>query len=133
VLTARAYFHRDAEIVGLATSIYGARRDWPWMLNGEETFSMGWRNGAFLKSRWNHYCELMLLYLLAIGSPTHPIDPACWDAMVAAHDALTPASSYIGAADPPSSTSKPRMVRLSQPARPLRRLLRQLDSGDARP
>jgi hypothetical protein len=98
VLTARAYFHRDAEIVGLATSIY-ERVDWPWMLNGEETFSMGWRNGAFLKSRWNHYCELMLLYLLAIGSPTHPIDPACWDAW--SRPTMHYAGfEYIGAADP---------------------------------
>jgi hypothetical protein len=79
VLTARAHFHDDAEIVKLATAIY-ERVDWPWMLNGGDTFSMGLRNGEFIKSRWNHYCELMMLYLLAIGSPTHPIDPACWDA-----------------------------------------------------
>jgi hypothetical protein len=79
VLTARAHFHNDAEIVRLATAIY-ERVDWPWMLNGEKTFSMGVRNGEFLKSRWTHYCELMMLYLLALGSPTHPIDPACWDA-----------------------------------------------------
>jgi len=78
VLTARAHFHRDAEIAQLATKIY-ERVDWPWMLNGEKTFSMGLRNGDFLKARWNHYCELMMLYLLAIGSPTHPIEPACWD------------------------------------------------------
>lgn len=79
VLTARAHFHRDAEIVRLATAIY-ERVDWPWMLNGGTTFSMGLRNGKFLDARWNHYCELMMLYLLAIGSPTHPVDPACWDA-----------------------------------------------------
>ncbi len=79
VLTARAHFHNDAEIVRLATTIY-ERIDWPWMLNGGSTFSMGVRNGQFLEARWNHYCEHMMLYLLAIGSPTHPIDPACWDA-----------------------------------------------------
>ena len=79
VLTARAYFHHDAEIVKLATTIY-ERVEWPWMLNGGQTFSMGMRNGKFLDARWNHYCELMMLYLLALGSPTHPIDPACWDA-----------------------------------------------------
>ena len=79
VLTARAYFHSDAEIVQLATTIY-ERVDWPWMLNGGNMFSMGLRNGQFLNARWNHYCEHMMLYLLAIGSPTHPVDPACWDA-----------------------------------------------------
>lgn len=80
VLTARAHFAGDAEIQTLATTIY-SRVDWPWMLNGGQTFSMGWKpESGFLKSRWNHYCELMCLYLLAIGSPTHPIDPTCWEA-----------------------------------------------------
>ncbi len=98
VLTARAHFHDDAEIVRLATAIY-ERVDWPWMLNGGETFSMGLRNGQFLASRWNHYCELMMLYLLAIGSPTHPIDPACWDAW--SRPLMHYAGfDYIGAADP---------------------------------
>jgi hypothetical protein len=98
VLTARAYFHHDAEIVQLATTIY-ERIDWPWMLNGGQTLSMGYRGSAFLNSRWNHYCELMLLYLLAIGSPTHPIDPACWDAW--SRPIMHYAGfDYIGAADP---------------------------------
>jgi hypothetical protein len=98
VLTARAYFHHDAEIVHLATTIY-ERIDWPWMLNGQKTLSMGYRNGAFLKARWNHYCELMLLYLLAIGSPTHPIDPACWEAWSRPKMHFAD-FEYIGAADP---------------------------------
>lgn len=79
VLTARAHFHRDPEIVHLATRLY-ERVDWPWMLNGGPTLSLGWRSGKFFGSRWNHYCELLMLYLLAIGSPTHPIFPASWHA-----------------------------------------------------
>jgi hypothetical protein len=98
VLTARAHFSHDPEIVRLATTIY-ERVEWPWMLNGEKTFSMGLRNGEFLKSRWNHYCELMMLYLLAIGSPTHPIDPACWDAW--SRPIMHYAGfDYVSAADP---------------------------------
>lgn len=77
VLTARAYF-RDAKITELATQIY-ERVDWPWMLNGGDTFSMGFLNGKFLASRWNKYCELMMIYLLAIGSPTHPVPATLWD------------------------------------------------------
>ena len=98
VLTARAHFHRDAEIVQLATTIYN-RVEWPWMLNGEQTFSMGLRKGQFISARWNHYCELMMIYLLALGSPTHPIDPACWDtwSRPTMHYA---GFDYIGAADP---------------------------------
>jgi hypothetical protein len=77
VLTARAYF-RDAKITDLATKLY-ERVEWPWMLNGGDTFSMGFRDGEFIKTRWDHYCELMMLYLLAIGSPTHPVPPGAWD------------------------------------------------------
>ena len=89
VLTARAWFHQDAEIVELASTLY-ERVDWPWMLNGGNTFSMGVLGGKFLVSRWNKYCELMMLYLLAIGSPTHPIDPASWLAWT------RPKMSYAG-------------------------------------
>ncbi len=78
VLTARAYFD-DAKIQSLAQQIY-ERVDWPWMLNGGETFSMGWKpDTGFLHSRWEHYCELMMIYLLAIGSPTHPVAPSYWN------------------------------------------------------
>ena len=79
VLTARQYF-ADQEIRDLATKIY-ERVDWPWMLNGRATFSMGWHpESGFLKSRWEHFCELMMIYLLAIGSPTHPVPASSWDA-----------------------------------------------------
>ena len=69
VLTARAYF-KDPKIHEQATKIY-ERVDWPWMLNGGKTFSMGWfPDKGFLDARWEHFCELMMIYLLAIGSPT---------------------------------------------------------------
>jgi hypothetical protein len=77
VQTARAYF-ADATIQSLAQQIY-ERVDWPWMLNNGTTFSMGWKPATgFLNARWNHYCELMMIYLLAIGSPTHPVSPDVW-------------------------------------------------------
>jgi hypothetical protein len=79
VLTARQYFN-DPEIRDLATTIYN-RVDWAWMLNGGPTLSMGWTpESGFLAGRWNHYCELMMIYLLAIASPTHPIPAASWEA-----------------------------------------------------
>ncbi len=97
-LTARAHFHADREIVDLATRLY-ERVDWPWMQDGGPTLAMGWRDGKFLASRWNHYCELMLLYLLAIGSPTHPIAAAAWHAF--ARPRIRYAGfDYIGADDP---------------------------------
>jgi len=79
VLMAGAYFD-DPKIKSLAKQIY-ERVDWPWMLNGATTFSMGWHpETGFLDARWEHYCELMMIYLLAIGSPTHPVSADTWKA-----------------------------------------------------
>jgi hypothetical protein len=98
VLTARAHFHSDLEIVQVATAIY-ERVDWPWMLNGGDSFSMGWRQGKFIPARWNHYCELMMIYLLAIGSPTHPVPAERWDGFT--RNKMTyDGFEYIGGNDP---------------------------------
>jgi len=79
ILTCRQYF-QDAQIQGLATQIYN-NIDWPWMLNSGATFSMGWTpESGFITTRWDTYSELMMLYLLAIGSPTNPVPASSWDA-----------------------------------------------------
>ena len=82
VLTARQYFRDDPEIRKLATTIY-ERVDFHWMLNGQRLLlSHGWKpETGFLKPRWDTYSEDTILYLLAIGSPTHPISPASWYAL----------------------------------------------------
>src|ERR1700720_2713759 len=68
VLTCRQYF-QDAQIQDLATQLY-QRVNWVWMLNGGPTLSMGWTpENGFITTRWDTYSELMMLYLLAIGSP----------------------------------------------------------------
>jgi hypothetical protein len=99
VLTARAHFHDDPEINQLASFIYN-RVDWPWMLNGGNTFSMGWHpESGFLEARWSHFCELMMIYLLAIGSPTHPVAASSWNAwqrQTITYNGLT----YISGNDP---------------------------------
>jgi hypothetical protein len=81
VLTVRQCFDRDRDVVRLADIIY-RRVDFTWMLAGDpRLLSHGWRpESGFLASRWDHYCELMILYLLAIGSPTHPIPADSWRA-----------------------------------------------------
>lgn len=81
VLTARGYFRNDREINRLATLIYN-RVDFRWMLAGHPTLlSHGWKpETGFLKPRWDNYSEQMILYLLAIGSPTYPITPRAWRA-----------------------------------------------------
>jgi hypothetical protein len=81
VLTVRQCFAADAEIPRLAETIY-RRVDFSWMLAGHpRLLSHGWRpESGFLTARWDHYSELMILYVLAIGSPTHPIPAESWSA-----------------------------------------------------
>jgi hypothetical protein len=79
VLTTRQTFRDDKEIVRLASAIY-ERTDFKWMLNNHPTLlSHGWKpESGFLKTRWDTYSEDTILYMLAIGSPTHPISPRSW-------------------------------------------------------
>jgi hypothetical protein len=84
VLACRQYFDRadaaDSTVRALADSIY-FRVDWPWARNGAPSLSMGWHpETGFISSRWFGYDEAMLLYALALGSPTHPIDADAWRA-----------------------------------------------------
>jgi hypothetical protein len=91
VLACRQYF-RDAYTQGLANQIY-RRVNWRWMLHGGYTFCMGWTpEKGFILSRWDTYSELMMLYLLAIGSPTYHVPAACWDAFT------RPVTNYKGIA-----------------------------------
>ena len=77
-LTAAEYY-KGTEVEEVANELYN-RVDWQWMLGGGRTLTMGWgRRDRMLMARWNHYNEGILCYLLAIGSPTYPIDAACWD------------------------------------------------------
>jgi hypothetical protein len=76
-LTCRAYFE-DAGIRHHAEALY-RRVNWKWALNKGDTFALAWTPEAgFSESRWDSYCESMMLYLLAMGSPTHPISSECW-------------------------------------------------------
>lgn len=78
VLTTRQYFTHDLEISSLATAIYN-RIDFPWMMSGHTFFSHGWTpEKGFLPHRWDTYSELLILYVLGIGSPTHPIPASVW-------------------------------------------------------
>jgi hypothetical protein len=79
VLTVRQCFAHDADVVRYADAIY-RRVDFRWMLAGHPSLlAHGWKpESGFLAARWDRYCELMLLYLLAIGSKTHPIPIASW-------------------------------------------------------
>jgi hypothetical protein len=80
VLSAASYFSEnnkeEAEIRELADALY-RRVDWRWALNGGTTICHGWKpETGFLDYHWDQgYSEATILYILALGSPTFPIDP----------------------------------------------------------
>lgn len=76
----------EREIRTLADRIY-RRVDWQWMLDKGPFVSMGWHpETGFIPSQWDIYNEAMLLYILAIASPTHPIDAGYWSKLAARFD-----------------------------------------------
>ena len=84
MLFCQAYFNgadpEEAEIRRLAEAIYG-RVDWTWAQAEKPAITLGWSpEGGFLPYSWRGYNEGMIIYLLALGSPTHPVGPDAWAA-----------------------------------------------------
>ena len=98
VLTCRQYF-RHPEINLLARQIFN-RVDWTWLSEDTTLLPQGWTPElGFLPSRWDYYSELMMMYLLGLGSFTYPLPPAAWNAWKRStfeYDGLT----YVGAFAP---------------------------------
>ena len=89
-LFCQSYFdaaHPDeAAIRALAGEIYG-RVDWTWAQTRAPLISHGWKpESGFLAYDWGGYNEAMLVYLLALGSPTFPVEPSAWDAWTRTYD-----------------------------------------------
>ena len=79
VLTCREYF-QVPEIRQLATDIFN-RVDWTWLSEDTSLLTHGWTPEiGFLPYRWGHYSELMMMYLLGMGSETYPLKPETWTA-----------------------------------------------------
>lgn len=82
VLSAQSYFDGNSEaeqaIRKVADLLY-RRVEWDWMLNEEGRLSMGYHpEKGFIKADWQGYNEAMILLVLAMGSPTHPIPAEAW-------------------------------------------------------
>ena len=79
ILTCRTHF-RDTDITLLAHSISN-RVEWTWLSEDTALLPHGWRpEMGFLPYRWDYYNEMMMMYLLGLGSPTYPLRPEAWDA-----------------------------------------------------
>jgi hypothetical protein len=83
-LFCQSYFDRPEAVedsIGIyADSLY-ARADWNWASVRPPTIGHGWKpESGFLPYDWRGYNEAMLLYLLALASPTHPVGSEAWSA-----------------------------------------------------
>lgn len=77
VLMCRTHFE-DSAISQLAHAIFD-RVDWTWLSEDTTLLSHGWTPEAgFIPSRWDLYSELMMMYLLGMGSSSHPLNSDAW-------------------------------------------------------
>jgi hypothetical protein len=79
VLTCRQYFRHPA-VAELANLIFN-RVDWSWLSEDTSLLTHGWTpEVGFLSSRWDYYSELMMMYLLGMGSSAYPLKQETWTA-----------------------------------------------------
>lgn len=88
-LTAGIYFNSNVaeenEIRTLADALY-RRTDWRWAQNSGTTLTHGWKpESGFLNYRWKGYDEALLLYILGLGSPTHPLPESSYTAWTSSY------------------------------------------------
>lgn len=82
VLFTQSYYDgddpREKEIRQIADTLY-KRVDWRWLQQRAPLISMGWfPESGFIDHDWMGYNEAMMLYILALGSPTHGVEPDAW-------------------------------------------------------
>ena len=84
MLTVGAYFDGDSqdesELRRLAEALY-RRVDWRWAQREKGAVTHGWKpECGFLNYGWEGYSEAILLYVLGLGSPTHPLSDESYPA-----------------------------------------------------
>ena len=77
VLFAQSYFDQatpaEDSIRALADTLY-RRIDWMWFTGGRRGIVTAWHpERGFGEHSWQGYTEAWIMYILALGSPTHPI------------------------------------------------------------
>jgi len=72
VLSVGQYFGGEIEVK--ARQIYDAV-NWPWFLDdNRQMFYMAYRPEKGFEGHWDFYAEQLMMYILAAGSVTHPVD-----------------------------------------------------------
>jgi hypothetical protein len=76
----------EAEIRALVDTIY-RRVDWQWAQPNGPAITLGWSpETGFLQYDWRGYNEAMLVYLLALASPTFPVGADAWAEWTSTYD-----------------------------------------------
>jgi hypothetical protein len=83
VLFTQSYFDHDdpteSAIRSTAEDLY-ERVEWPWAQVRTPAISMGWTpEEGFHTYDWRGYNEAMIVLILALGSPTHPVAASAWN------------------------------------------------------
>lgn len=79
ILTCRQHF-QHSEINQLAAHIFN-RVNWQWLSEDTLILPHGWTpETGFLQYRWDNYSELMVMYLMGLGSSSHPLPSGSWEA-----------------------------------------------------
>jgi len=79
ILTCKTHF-QHSEISDLASEIFN-RVDWTWLSEDTAILPHGWTpETGFLQYRWDNYSEMMMMYLLGLGSQKYPLAPETWTA-----------------------------------------------------
>jgi len=79
VLACREHFWID-DVQELADDIFD-RVEWTWLSEDTTLLTHGWTpEVGFLPYRWDYYSELMMMYLLGMGSETYPLHAQAWAA-----------------------------------------------------
>ena len=89
VLSAGEYFDRndaaEREIRRLADTLY-RRVEWKWFQVQSPLVTMAWRpEKGYGPAEYKGYDEATILYVLALGSPTHPIEATAWPAFTSTY------------------------------------------------
>ena len=87
-ITAGEYF-KGTGVSSLADELF-KKVNWAWFLNNERTLQMSWKPEKGFSGRIDSFSEGIICYILAMGSPTHPIPKESWNSFT------RPVSQYGG-------------------------------------
>ena len=125
ILTCRQHFQRSRH-QRPGHAIFD-RVDWTWLSEDTALLPHGWTpEFGFLPYKWDYYSELMMMYLLGMGSSSHPLPPADMDRMEADHLRVRRPALHRLLRAALRAPVLPGVVRLPPQARPVRRLLPEL-------